>query len=241
MVDGLIAGRGFFRCLTGCQAMRKIMSTLTARCITRSGLFRPDSRARLALFRPDPRARLALLRADLPALSARGPPAGSRNASEHWESNATAELGSIPQPVFNIDVLVVLLRQENAKDICVIKLPMEIKYTDYFIIVSGTSSRHLQAMAQYAVKVHKHLKGGQTAHVHIEGKDTDDWKCIDFGNIVVHFMLPETREIYELEKLWTLRTHDDQFAKIPAEILPTDFVYGPTDDMDQKSDFKGLS
>ncbi|XP_072365344.1 mitochondrial assembly of ribosomal large subunit protein 1-like isoform X3 [Scyliorhinus torazame] len=130
---------------------------------------------------------------------------------------------------------------ENAKEICVIKLPMEIKYSDYFIIVGGTSARHLQAMAQYAVKVHKHLKGGQTAHVHIEGKDTDDWKCIDFGNIVVHFMLPETRKVYELEKLWTLRSYDDQVAKIPPEILPTDFVYGPTADMDQKSDFKGLS
>lgn len=55
--------------------------------------------------------------------------------------------------MFNIDVLVALLRQENANEICVIKLPTEIKYADYFIVVSGTSARHLQAMAQYAVKV----------------------------------------------------------------------------------------
>uniref|UniRef100_UPI00398E5C72 mitochondrial assembly of ribosomal large subunit protein 1 n=1 Tax=Pristiophorus japonicus TaxID=55135 RepID=UPI00398E5C72 len=178
-------------------------------------------RAARALLCPDPRARACChLR--------------THNVPEHLERSAAGELGSIYQPVFNIDDLVALLRQENAKDICVIKLPVEIKYTDYFIVVSGTSARHLQAMAHYAVKVQKHLKKGQSAHVHVEGKDTDDWKCVDFGNIVVHFMLPETREVYELEKLWTLRAYDDQFVKIRPEILPTDFIYGPTDDVDQK-------
>lgn len=50
-------------------------------------------------------------------------------------------------------MLVSLLRQENAVDICVIKVPEQIKYTDYFIVVSGISTRHLRAMAHYAMKV----------------------------------------------------------------------------------------
>lgn len=54
---------------------------------------------------------------------------------------------------FSLDVLVSLLRQENAEDICVIKVPDQIKYADYFIVVSGVSSRHLRAMALYAIKV----------------------------------------------------------------------------------------
>lgn len=45
------------------------------------------------------------------------------------------------------------------------------------------------------------------------------------GNMVVHFMLPETRELYELEKLWTLRSYDEQLKSIPAEKLPEDFIY----------------
>lgn len=45
------------------------------------------------------------------------------------------------------------------------------------------------------------------------------------GKMVVHFMLPETREIYELEKLWTLRAYDEQLKNIPAEVLPEDFIY----------------
>lgn len=126
---------------------------------------------------------------------------------------------------FSLDVLVSLLRQENAVDICVIKVPEQIKYTDYFIVVSGVSTRHLRAMALYAIKVYKFLKKKGEPSVKIEGKDTEDWMCIDFGKMVVHFMLPETREIYELEKLWTLRAYDEQLKNIPAEVLPEDFIY----------------
>lgn len=131
---------------------------------------------------------------------------------------------TIPLHAFNIDLVVALLRQENAKDICVIKVPAEMKYADYFVIVSGTSPRHLQAMAHYTLKMYKYLKNSEEPHVQIEGKESD-WMCIDFGNIVVHFMLPETREVYELEKLWTLGSYDDQLAKIMPESLPTDFIY----------------
>ncbi|NXM73583.1 MASU1 protein, partial [Serilophus lunatus] len=129
---------------------------------------------------------------------------------------------------FNIDLVVALLRQENAKDICVIQISPEMKYCDYFIIVSGSSTRHLHAMAHYMLKMYKHLKEKCDPHVQIEGKETDDWLCIDFGNIVVHFMLPETREVYELEKLWTLGSYDDQLAQMTPESLPEDFVFGLT-------------
>ncbi|XP_064205041.1 mitochondrial assembly of ribosomal large subunit protein 1 [Anguilla rostrata] len=129
------------------------------------------------------------------------------------------------QHVFNIDVLVSLLRQENAADICVIKVPKEIKYTDYFVVVSGFSTRHLRAMAFYTIKVYKYLRQDSDPHVRIEGKDTEDWMCVDFGDIVVHFMLPETREVYELEKLWALRSFDEQLSAIPPETLPKDFIY----------------
>ncbi|XP_040499662.1 mitochondrial assembly of ribosomal large subunit protein 1 [Ursus maritimus] len=133
-------------------------------------------------------------------------------------------------PKFDIDMLVSLLRQENARDICVIKVPPELKYTDYFVIGSGTSTRHLHAMAYYIVKMYKYLKCKSEPHVKIEGKDTDDWLCMDFGSMVIHLMLPETRETYELEKLWTLISYDDQLAQIAPETLPEDFILGIEDD-----------
>ncbi|NXJ84624.1 MASU1 protein, partial [Trogon melanurus] len=131
-------------------------------------------------------------------------------------------------PKFNIDFVVALLRQENAKDIVVIQLPPEIKYCNYFIIVSGTSTRHLHAMAHYMLKMYKYHKEEGDRHVQIEGRETDDWLCIDFDSIVLHFMLPETREVYELEKLWTLGSYDDQLAQMTPQPLPEDFIFGLT-------------
>ncbi|XP_026562182.1 mitochondrial assembly of ribosomal large subunit protein 1 isoform X1 [Pseudonaja textilis] len=149
-----------------------------------------------------------------------------QNVQEVDRGEQESSISSDPVPsVFSIDDMVSLMRQENAKDICVINLPPEIKYSNYFIIASGSSARHLHAMAQYLVKTYKHMKNDTDPHVLIEGKETDDWLCIDFGNIVVHFMLPETREIYELEKLWTLRSHDDQLTQMVPESLPDDFVF----------------
>ncbi|XP_053435683.1 mitochondrial assembly of ribosomal large subunit protein 1-like [Nycticebus coucang] len=142
------------------------------------------------------------------------------------ESSAADHIG----PRFDINMLVSLLRQENARDICVIKVPQEMKYTDYFVISSGTSTGHLHAMAYYIVKMYKYLKCKSESHIKIEGKDTDDWLCVDFGSMVLHLMLPETREIYELEKLWTLRSYDDQLAQIAPETLPEDFILGIEDD-----------
>ncbi|XP_074540094.1 mitochondrial assembly of ribosomal large subunit protein 1 [Halichoeres trimaculatus] len=126
---------------------------------------------------------------------------------------------------FSLDVLVSLLRQENAIDICVIYVPEGIKYTEYFIVVSGVSPRHLRAMALYAIKVYKFLKKESEPNVKVEGKNAEDWMCIDFGNMVCHFMLPEIRDVYELEKLWTLRNYDEQLRSMPAETLPEDFIY----------------
>ncbi|KAK9961604.1 hypothetical protein ABG768_009378 [Culter alburnus] len=126
---------------------------------------------------------------------------------------------------FDVALLVSLLRQENATDICVIRVPPELKYTDHMIIVSGSSPRHLNAMAEFVLKAFKFLRKDEERHVQLEGRDCDDWKCIDFGPMVLHFMLPDTRDTYELEKLWTLRSYDEQLNRIPREMLPSDFIY----------------
>ncbi|KAJ8004814.1 hypothetical protein DPEC_G00140210 [Dallia pectoralis] len=148
----------------------------------------------------------------------------TRQDAYAMESESRHILGEL-QEKFNIDMLVSLLRQENAADICVIKVPEDIKYAEYFVVVSGSSTRHLRAMALYAMKVYKYTKNDAQPYVKIEGRDAEDWMCIDFGNMVVHFMLPETREVYELEKLWTLRSFDEKLSNIPEETFPDDFIY----------------
>ncbi|XP_048009915.1 mitochondrial assembly of ribosomal large subunit protein 1 isoform X2 [Megalobrama amblycephala] len=139
--------------------------------------------------------------------------------------NLTITARDITTPGFDVALLVSLLRQENASDICVIRVPPELKYTDHMIIVSGSSPRHLNAMAEFVLKAFKFLRKDEERHVRLEGRDCDDWKCIDFGPMVLHFMLPDTRDTYELEKLWTLRSYDEQLNRIPRETLPSDFIY----------------
>ncbi|KAM6210683.1 mitochondrial assembly of ribosomal large subunit protein 1 [Sarcoramphus papa] len=192
-------------------------------------LLRPLSAAAGGALRPEPSPRVAG--------APRGGCAVARGAGGGGGAGAGAGvLGAAEQrqaadavlPKFNIDFVVALLRQENAKDICVIQLPSEIKYCNYFIIVSGSSTRHLHAMAHYMLKMYKHHKEESDPHTRIEGRETDDWLCIDFGSIVMHFMLPETREAYELEKLWTLGSYDDQLAQMTPQSLPEDFIFGLT-------------
>ncbi|XP_075602125.1 mitochondrial assembly of ribosomal large subunit protein 1 [Balearica regulorum gibbericeps] len=210
-------GRGGTRCRSAAEGMWRAVS---AGC----RLLRLVSAAGAAALRPEPPPRVF------------GAPRGACAAARGAGGGGVGALGEAEQrqaadtilPKFNIDFVVALLRQENAKDICVIQLPPEIKYCNYFIIVNGSSTRHLHAMAHYMLKMYKHHKEESDPHTHIEGKETDDWLCIDFGSIVMHFMLPETREVYELEKLWTLGSYDDQLAQITPQSLPEDFIFGLT-------------
>jgi ribosome-associated protein len=70
---------------------------------------------------------------------------------------------------------------------------------DTMIIASGSSNRQVRALAQHAAEEAK--KQGMPA-MSIEGVDAGEWVLVDFGDIVLHVMQPETREFYDLERLW---------------------------------------
>ncbi|KAI7806856.1 putative mitochondrial assembly of ribosomal large subunit protein 1 [Triplophysa rosa] len=72
---------------------------------------------------------------------------------------------------FDVSMVVSVLRQENATDVCVIRVPAELKYTDHVIIVTGSSPRHLTAMAEFLIKVVKtHTR---TSFTHLNRNQTD--------------------------------------------------------------------
>ncbi len=73
---------------------------------------------------------------------------------------------------------------------------------DTLIIASGTSNRHSRSLAENLVEETK--KAGFRA-LGIEGLETGDWVLVDFGDTVVHVMQQETRDYYELEKLWSMK------------------------------------
>jgi ribosome-associated protein len=72
-------------------------------------------------------------------------------------------------------------------------------FTDYFIIANGTSDRMLDALANV---VRDAARDEFKLHSRFEGRPSDGWVVVDFGDIVVHLFSPDQREYYQLEKLW---------------------------------------
>ena len=71
--------------------------------------------------------------------------------------------------------------------------------TDFMIIASGTSIRHIAAISE---KVIDGLKKSKVKDVKVEGQSGDDWVLVDAGDVIVHLMSTEAREFYDLESLW---------------------------------------
>jgi ribosome-associated protein len=72
---------------------------------------------------------------------------------------------------------------------------------DYMVITSGTSNRHVKSLASH-VSVEAKKQG--IAPIGTEGDDAGEWVLVDFGDVVVHVMLPATRDFYDLERLWAV-------------------------------------
>lgn len=99
------------------------------------------------------------------------------------------------------------LDDSKARDIVALDVRELTDIADYMIICSGTSNRHTRTIASHlSVK----SKASGVVPLSIEGEDTGEWVLVDLVDIVVHIMLPETREFYSLEKLWSA----------PSEVKP---------------------
>jgi ribosome-associated protein len=98
------------------------------------------------------------------------------------------------------DEIETILDNNKAKNIVSIDLKKKSYIADYMIIASGTSSRHLQSLAENLVS---ELKRIGIYNCRIEGKDSNDWKLVDAIDIIIHIFHPEKREFYDLEKMWS--------------------------------------
>lgn len=91
------------------------------------------------------------------------------------------------------------LDELKARDVTQLDVAKLTDVTDLMIIASGTSTRHVSALAQNLVERAKQ-EGYRPRGV--EGGDNADWVLVDLGDVLVHVMLPEARALYDLERLW---------------------------------------
>lgn len=88
----------------------------------------------------------------------------------------------------------------KARDIQAIKVYDQTTLSDYFVIMTGTSTTHIRALSE---EIEKKLKLDSSIEPHhIEGI-TSNWILMDYSSVVVHIFLQEARELYAIEKLWS--------------------------------------
>lgn len=91
------------------------------------------------------------------------------------------------------------LDDHKANDIKEIDVSSLTNVTDRMIICSATSTRHATALAD---KLLRAVRDEGIRPLGIEGQALGEWILVDLISVVVHIMLPATREFYDLEKLW---------------------------------------
>lgn len=89
----------------------------------------------------------------------------------------------------------------KANDIKVVDLRGKTAIADYMVIASGTSSKHVNSIAH---KVLEDMKKMDVSGIEPEGMELCDWVLLDAGDILIHVFKPETREVYNLEGMWSV-------------------------------------
>lgn len=110
------------------------------------------------------------------------------------ETNLSQLLKSALEDLKGIDILSIDVREMTS-------------IADEMILATGTSNRHVKALSRNLIDS---AKENGIRPLSSEGEDTADWILVDFGDVLVHIMLPETREFYDLERLWSLTPESRQ-------------------------------
>src|SRR5438046_1691783 len=97
--------------------------------------------------------------------------------------------------------LIETLEDAKAADIVSLDVRHLTSMTDKILICTGTSRRHVSAIAQHAVTAAKKM---DMQPLGVEGADFSEWILIDLGTLIVHIMVADARAFYSLEKLWTM-------------------------------------
>ena len=103
-------------------------------------------------------------------------------------------------------IVLAALEGAKANDVRQLDVRRLTDITDWMVVASGTSTRHVLALADH---VRTQVKAQGLSPIGTEGESGSDWVLLDYGDVVVHLMLPDTRGFYDLEGLW-----DDRLSRV---------------------------
>ena len=126
------------------------------------------------------------------------------------------EIAETPTPfaelVPEVKLAIKCASEKKAFDMVALDLRDIASFTEFFIIATGANQRQVQAIAD---EINEQLKKQlETRPVRIEGYNSADWVLLDYGDFVVHIFNGESREFYDLARLW----RDARRVELPADI-----------------------
>lgn len=128
-------------------------------------------------------------------------------AIDDTERGDGQEPPSRPLKVLPTEELLDLVKRslEDDKAIEPVFIPLEGKtqIADWMVVATGTSSRHIGSMAEKLLDRMKQA-GHELASAEGLGDPQANWVLIDAGDVIVHLFRAETRDFYDIEKLWSL-------------------------------------
>lgn len=115
------------------------------------------------------------------------------------------------------ELAVQTLLAHKGQDLLVLDVKSLSSLGDYFLICSGSSKRHVQALAEHLQET---LKQVGVKPLGQEGLDEGHWVLLDYIDVVVHLFIKPLREFYDLEGLWV------EADRVPVEDLSTSQMQG---------------
>jgi len=91
------------------------------------------------------------------------------------------------------------LEDKKGKDIKILNVRQLSDITDFMVVATGRTARQVIALAQHVIE---QAKSNGHRPLGDEGGDVGEWVLVDLGDVIVHVMQPQTRDFYQLEKLW---------------------------------------
>ncbi|MBI4687956.1 MAG: ribosome silencing factor [Nitrospirae bacterium] len=92
-----------------------------------------------------------------------------------------------------------MLSDKKAKDIVILEMKSLTSFADYFVICSGENPVHIKALSE---EIEERLSKNKVRPMGVEGLGAARWVLMDYGDIIVHIFDEDTRDFYQLEKLW---------------------------------------